>query len=71
MLFGGCISAIVKVYPGRLTTHTFLIVNAVYILFSVAVYVRCNAIVLSMVSDRIYEVTKYLRLETIGFMIAN
>lgn len=68
-LFNGCIKDKEK-FPGRIL-QTFLIVNTVYILFSVAVYVRCNAIVLSMVSDRTYEVTEYLRLETIGFIIAN
>lgn len=68
-LLNGCIKDKEK-FSGRIL-QTFLIVNVVYILFSVAVYARCNAIVLSMVSDRTYEVTRYLRLETIGFIVAN
>lgn len=51
--------------------QTFLIVNVIYIIFSFIVFLHCNNIVSTMVSDRVYEVTGYLRLETIGFIIAN
>ena len=51
--------------------QTFLIANVIYIVFSAAVLIHCNAIVSAMVYDRADEVTKYLVLETIGFMIAN
>ncbi len=51
--------------------QSFVIVNIIYIAFSAAVLMHCNSIVSTMVFDRIDEVTKYLALETIGFMIAN
>ena len=51
--------------------QAFFIVNIVYILFSVIVLVYCSHIVSTMVLERAAEVTRYLRLETIGFMIAN
>lgn len=51
--------------------QSFLVVNAIYILFSAVVFIYCNHIVSTMVFDRIQEVTGYLRLETIGFVIAN
>ncbi len=51
--------------------QTFLIVNVVYIVFSLIVLMYCNDIVSAMASDRIGEVTGYLKLETIGFMIGN
>lgn len=51
--------------------QTFLVANVIYIVFSAVVLIRCNAIVSAMVYDRADEVTKYLVLETIGFMIAN
>ncbi len=51
--------------------QSFLIVNAIYILFSVIVLVYCNYIVSAMVSDHIREVTWYLKLETIGFILGN
>ncbi|MDE7207588.1 MAG: hypothetical protein K2N90_10610 [Lachnospiraceae bacterium] len=51
--------------------QSFFIVNVIYIAFSAAVLIHCNAIVSTMVFDRIDEVTKYLALETIGFMISN
>lgn len=51
--------------------QSFLIVSVIYILFSIFVYVHCKRIVSTMVFDRIEEVTGYLRLETVGFIIAN
>lgn len=51
--------------------QSFLIVNIVYTAFSVIVLIYCNHIVTAMVSDNIREVTRYLKLETIGFIIAN
>lgn len=51
--------------------QSFLIVNVIYILFSFIVLMSCNSIVSAMTSDRIAEVTKYLRLETAGFIIGN
>lgn len=51
--------------------QSFLVVNAIYILFSTVVFIYCNHIVSTMVFDHIQEVTGYLRLETIGFVIAN
>lgn len=51
--------------------QSFLIVNGIYITFSIVVLIHCNAIVSTMVYDRLDEVTRYLALETIGFIIAN
>ena len=51
--------------------QAFLIVNGIYIVFAIFIFMRCNAMVRSMASGRIQEVTGYLQLETIGFMIAN
>lgn len=51
--------------------QSFLIVNVIYILFSVIVLVYCEDIVQAMVIDRTGEVTGYLKLETIGFIIGN
>lgn len=51
--------------------QTFIVVNIVYVVFSIIIFKRCNFIVSTMASDRLDEVTKYLRLETIGFIIAN
>lgn len=51
--------------------QSFLIVNVIYILFSFIVLMSCNSIVSAMTSDRIAEVTEYLRLETAGFIIGN
>ncbi len=51
--------------------QTFLIVNVIYIAFSVITLGYCSYIVSAMTSDRIGEVTGYLRLETIGFIIGN
>lgn len=51
--------------------QSFLIVNVLYIAFSIVVLLHCNAIVSTMVYDRVDEVTEYLALETIGFVIAN
>lgn len=51
--------------------QSFVIVNVVYILFSVIVLVHCRSIVSTMASGCISEVTRYLELETVGFVIAN
>lgn len=51
--------------------QSFLIVNAIYIFFSVIILIRCNTIVSAMVLDNVHEVTRYLKLETVGFIIAN
>ncbi|MBD5550617.1 MAG: sodium transporter [Lachnospiraceae bacterium] len=51
--------------------QSFLAVNVIYILFSAIIYIYCSYIVSTMVFDHIREVTGYLRLETIGFVIAN
>lgn len=51
--------------------QTFFIINVVYLLFSAVVLLRCYQIVSAMVSAQVQEVTVYLRLETIGFILAN
>ena len=51
--------------------QAFFIVNIVYLLFSAVVLLRCNRIVSAMVVAQAPEVTVYLRLETIGFILAN
>ena len=51
--------------------QTFFIVNLIYILFSVIILVYCSQIVSAMTADQIGEVTGYLKLETIGFIIGN
>lgn len=51
--------------------QAFMVVNIVYILFSVVIFMRCSSIVHTMASERMDEVTRYLRIETIGFIIAN
>lgn len=51
--------------------ESFLVVNVIYILFAVITLIYCHDIVATMVPGRIREVTGYLRLETIGFVIAN
>lgn len=51
--------------------QSFLIVNVIYILFAVIILIYCHNIVSTMVIAHIREVTRYLELETIGFIIAN
>lgn len=51
--------------------QSFLIVNVIYILFAVMILIRCSYIVSAMVPDHVREVTGYLELETIGFIISN
>jgi len=68
-LFNGCIQDRAK-FSERIF-QTFLVVNAVYILFAAIIFMHCSSIVSAMTSDRIDEVTSYLRLETIGFIIGN
>lgn len=56
---------------GERIFQSFLIVNIVYILFSFIVLLYCGDIVQAMAIDHIVEVTEYLRVETIGFIIGN
>lgn len=51
--------------------QSFFAVNFVYIFFAVIVLVYCRQIVSAMAADRISEVTEYLGLEMIGFIIGN
>ena len=51
--------------------QSFFAVNVIYILFAAIVLVYCRQIVSAMVIDRIPEVTRYLELEMIGFVIEN
>lgn len=51
--------------------QAFLAVNVIYILFSAVIYIYCNHIVSAMAFERLDEVTAYLRLETVGFIITN
>ncbi len=51
--------------------QSFCIVNVIYILFAVVVLIYCDHIVSTMVLGDIREVTRYLRLETVGFIIGN
>ncbi len=51
--------------------QTFLIVNIIYLLFSLVVLIYCNHIVSAMVVGPTHRVTSYLELETVGFIIAN
>lgn len=51
--------------------QAFVIANIIYLLFSLAVLIYCNHIVSTMVVEPTREVTRYLELETIGFIIAN
>lgn len=68
-LFNGCMQDRTK-FSERIF-QTFMVVNAVYILFAAIIFIRCSSIVSAMTSDHIDEVTWYLQLETIGFIIAN
>lgn len=51
--------------------QSFLIVNVIYIVFSVITLIHCNYIVSAMAPNHIREVTGYLQLETIGFIVGN
>lgn len=51
--------------------QTFLIVNVVYIIFSVIIFAYCSHIVSAMVPGHMEEVTGYLKLETVGLIIGN
>lgn len=51
--------------------QSFLVVNVVYILFSAVILIHCRSIVSAMTLDHVQEVTGYLELETVGFIIAN
>lgn len=68
-LFNGCIQD-EKIFRERIF-QSFILVNAAYILFTVFIFLRCSFIVSTMTSDHMEEVTRYLQLETIGFIIAN
>ena len=56
---------------GERIFQAFVVVNAIYIVFAAIIFWRCNGIVSTITSDRIEEVTRYLQLETIGFILAN
>lgn len=51
--------------------QSFLIVNVIYLVFSIIILIYCQSVVSSMVQDHVQEVTGYLELETVGFIIAN
>ena len=51
--------------------QAFIVANIIYLLFSLAVLIYCSHIVSTMVVGPTREVTRYLELETIGFIIAN
>lgn len=51
--------------------QSFMAVNVIYILFSIVILIYCSDIVSTMVPGRMDEVVGYLRLETVGFIIAN
>ncbi len=51
--------------------QSFLAVNIIYILFTVIVLIYCRQLVSAMTLERIPVVTEYLKLEAIGFIIAN
>ena len=50
---------------------TFVISNFIYILFSILILIYCKLIVSNMTANNISEVTTYLNLETIAFIINN
>ena len=50
---------------------TFIISNSIYILFSILILIYCRVIVSNMTDKNISEVTTYLNLETIAFVINN
>lgn len=50
---------------------TFIISNSIYILFSILILIYCRIIVSNMTDKNILEVTTYLNLETIAFIINN
>lgn len=50
---------------------TFIISNSIYILFSILILIYCRIIVSNMTDKNISEVTTYLNLETIAFIINN
>lgn len=68
-LFNQCIGDINK-FKERIF-QSFFAVNFIYIFFAVIVLIYCRQIVSAMASERISEVTEYLGLEMIGFMIGN
>lgn len=51
--------------------QAFLIGNGIYALFSILILLHCREIVSAMAFGQISEVTRYLRLETVGFLIGN
>ena len=50
---------------------TFITSNSIYILFSILILIYCRIIVSNMTDKNISEVTTYLNLETIAFIINN
>lgn len=53
------------------TGKAFIISNSIYILFSIFILTYCRLIVSNMTDKNISEITKYLSLETIAFIINN
>ncbi len=51
--------------------QSFMVVHVIYLLFAVLILIRCSSIVSAMVSEHLPEVTRYLQLETVGFILAN
>ncbi len=51
--------------------QSFLVVHVAYFIFAIIVFIHCEEIVSAMAMERVQEVTRYLALETIGFLIAN
>lgn len=68
-LFNNCIQD-TNTFKQRIF-QSFLIANVVYTLFALIILFYCHNIVSAMAIDHIGEVTRYLELETIGFIIAN
>lgn len=53
------------------TFQAFLLSTAVYLFFSVIVLICCGQIVAAMASGPVGAITRYLRLETMGFILAH
>lgn len=68
-LFNRCIRDVGKIKERIF--QSFLIVNVIYIVFSIITLKYCSDIVSLMASENIPKVTRYLELETIGFIMGN
>lgn len=56
---------------GKRIFQAFVLSNGVYVFFSVIVLFYCNELTAAMGVEQLREVSLYLRLETIGFIIGN